>query len=398
MINSNTLNIIINEYNTPSYIFDENILIESIQNIKNHLPQNVKLCYAMKANPFLVEVLSTLVDRFEVCSPGEYEICKRCNIPPHKIIVSGINKTFESLKNIFLYSKGEGFYTIESPYQYELLRQTISDSDIQLIEKPKLLLRLSSGNQFGMDTSVLTAVYKKIIIDNLATVQGIHYYSGTQKNLKKIVKDITHLNKIKEALSDMDTSHLELEYGPGLSFPYFTNDDVDISTSLNEFTNELHSITAFTNITIELGRYIAANCGYYITKIIDIKSTNKSNYLIVDGGIHQLNYYGQLTGMKTPYLSLIRNKDAPQNTEDIQKYIICGSLCTSNDILVKTAELSSPHIDDYILFERCGAYSPTEGISLFLSRELPQVLLVHKNNEIEVLRDVIEINTLNSKK
>lgn len=396
MIDPITLNTITHEYNTPSYIFDENLLLENIENIKKLLPDNTKLCYAIKANPFLAETVSTSVDRLEVCSPGEYEICMRCSIPPDKIIMSGVNKTYESIKSVLSRSMGAGLYTIESPNQYKLFGQVIKNSGITLTQKPRLLLRLSSRNQFGMDISTLTKIYEKAKNDNFATVKGIHYYSGTQKSIKKIAKDILLLNKIKQQLSDKDNFDIELEYGPGLSIPYFLNENIDISSSLKEFSNELVSITAFSDITIELGRYITANCGYYITKIVDIKETYDNNYLIVDGGIHQLNYYGQLMGMKTPHLHLIHNRETPPYKKKSQQYTICGSLCTSNDILVKNVNLSSPQIDDYIIFERCGAYSSTEGIAMFLSRELPQILLIH-NNKIELIRELTHINKLNSK-
>lgn len=37
----------------------------------------VTVCYAMKANPFLIGTLDKKLDRFEVCSPGEFAICEK---------------------------------------------------------------------------------------------------------------------------------------------------------------------------------------------------------------------------------------------------------------------------------------------------------------------------------
>ena len=67
--------------NTPAYVFDIDVLKERIQKIKNLLGKNVHLCYAMKANPFVVGNIKDAIDRYEVCSPGEFKICERAKVP-----------------------------------------------------------------------------------------------------------------------------------------------------------------------------------------------------------------------------------------------------------------------------------------------------------------------------
>ena len=74
---------------------------------------------------------------------------------------------------------------------------------------------------------------------------------------------------------------------------------------------------------------------------------------------------------------------------------ICGSLCTINDILVKKLELSDLKIGDILVFKNTGAYSMTEGISLFLSRDLPQVLISDINNNIRMARNIMPTYNLN---
>lgn len=52
-----------------------------------------ELCFAIKANPFLVEALEAQADRYEVCSPGEFHICVERKLPMEKIVLSGVNKS-----------------------------------------------------------------------------------------------------------------------------------------------------------------------------------------------------------------------------------------------------------------------------------------------------------------
>lgn len=393
----NMLQFIASHYGTPTYIFDMRILSDRIEQIRNKLPSGTMLCFAMKANPFLAGVLARLTDRLEVCSPGEYEICIREQIAPEKILVSGVNKTKESMERILSYSHGEGIYTIESELHYQILKQCAG----KVHRKLKVLLRLSSGNQFGMDEPTLERVLAMIQADNVMDVIGIHYYSGTQKKWQKIENELQQLNSYGAKLKDKyKLGSMELEYGPGLMASYFENASAtelascDGNNQLDLLNSLLTEIDSYGHISIELGRFLTSDCGYYMTQIMDIKHTGKTDFVIVDGGIHQINYYGQMMGMKKPYMQIIRMQDTPGN---VGKWTICGSLCTANDVLVRQAELGALDIGDVLVFERCGAYAVTEGMSLFLSRELPQVLLIELDGNIRVLRKQTQINILNGK-
>lgn len=391
------LQLIASHYGTPTYVFDMQNLSKRVALLRSKLPAGTQLCFAMKANPFLTGALSRLTDKLEVCSPGEYEICIREQIDPEKLVVSGVSKTKESMERILSYSHGAGIYTIESELHYRILRQCADRLDRRL----KVLLRLSSGNQFGMDEATLERVLTMIQTDNCMDVIGIHYYSGTQKKEQKIEQELQRLDAYGKQLVDKyNLNGLELEYGPSLMVSYFENAGTaeltaaDENHQLDMLNHSLSDISSYQHISIELGRFLAWDCGYYMTQIMDIKHTAGTGFVIVDGGIHHINYYGQMMGMKKPYMQIIRTKDTPGN---VGKWTICGSLCTVNDVLVRQAELDAFDIGDILVFERCGAYAVTEGMALFLSRELPQVLLVDMDGNIQILRNQTQINVLNGR-
>ena len=124
----------------------------------------------------------------------------------------------------------------------------------------------------------------------------------------------------------------------------------------------------------------------------DAKVNKKQNYAIVDGGIHQLVYYGQSMAMKHPYCHVLPEKQEGETMD----WNLFGSLCTVNDILVKQMPIRNLTVGDVIVFENTGAYSTTEGIALFLSRDLPKILLRKEDGEIHVLRDSIDTDPLNT--
>ena len=64
---------------------------------------------------------------------------------------------------------------------------------------------------------------------------------------------------------------------------------------LKEFAEYLKPLKSKYKITLEMGRYIAATCGVYVSSVADTKTNKGQNYCIIDGGINHVNYYGQTT-------------------------------------------------------------------------------------------------------
>ena len=100
-MNLNAINNISTEYGTPFYLFDINKLNKWCDEMQSVFPAKVTLCYAIKANPFLLKYFDRKLNHFEVCSPGEFEICKKYNIDSKKIIFSGVYKSKENLLRVF---------------------------------------------------------------------------------------------------------------------------------------------------------------------------------------------------------------------------------------------------------------------------------------------------------
>lgn len=377
------------KYGSPSYIFDLDALKERVLNIKKILGKDINICYAMKANPFIIEEMKDYIDRYEVCSPGEYEICQRHSVKKDVIIVSGVNKTYESMERIMSLCNGDGIFTIESAEHYDILSKVCKEKNIHI----RVVIRLTSGNQFGIDKDMFKSILSQIKDNEYLDFAGIHYYSGTQKKLKKVIKEVAMLEEFAEELQDEYGVATDiLEYGPGLLFNYFEGEETpSFEEQLSELKDILKDIKSFKHITLEMGRFIASECGYYCTEVVDRKCNNGSEYAIVDGGIHQINYYGQTLGMKKPFMDVITCNDS----YELQKINICGSLCTVNDVILR--DVSLPQLDkgDILIFKNCGAYSITEGMALFLSRELPAVIFYSKDTGFVRVRERIGTHLIN---
>ena len=379
---------ILNNFETPIYVFDIDKLKQRIRFLRENLTKRLELCYAIKANTFIVKEINDDVDRFEVCSPGEYSICEGANITPEKIVISGVYKTPSVIDYMITNNSKIGRYTVESIEQLNLLDELSQKHKVKL----KVLLRLTSGNQFGInEEDIEDIISKKDLYTNLNFV-GIQYFSGTQKRTnKRLQKEIDYLDEFLERLEQKyNYVAEELEFGTGFPVHYFQGEEFDEVEFLKEFSNGIDNMKYKGKIVIELGRSIAASCGYYITKVVDKKTNKGQNYAILDGGIHHLVYYGQTMAMKFPHLEIYPTR----NNEETEDWNLMGSLCTINDIIIKQYPVKNLQIGDAFIFKNTGAYCMTEGISLFLSRELPQVALL-KNEKIELVRDSFKTFALN---
>ena len=90
---------ILNNFETPIYVFDIDKLKQRIQFLRDNLTKRLELCYAIKANTFIVKEIQDLIDRFEVCSPGEYYICKENDINPTVESIIAKDIASEALSN-----------------------------------------------------------------------------------------------------------------------------------------------------------------------------------------------------------------------------------------------------------------------------------------------------------
>lgn len=379
-------------YGTPYYLFELTELYKRVSRIKNILGKQIKLCYAMKANPFLIAYLDHMVDCFEVCSPGEYEVCKYEGIDLKKIILSGVYKDEASIRETFE-DQFNGVYTIESESQCELLYKLAKEYD----RKIRVLLRMTSGNQFGMNKDEIEKIIDFEEYKDYFEVEGIHYFSGTQKKNKDLIQ--TEINEVVEFIKYIkrtyDIAIKKIEYGPGLFVNYFDakTDDIDEAYFL---ADKLKSILETAEITVELGRYLVASCGKYITKIVDTKQNQDVNYAIVDGGSHHIKYFGQMLGLKAPKTVVLKEEE--HKGTDKEKWMICGALCSIHDVLLKNYETTHLQKGDIIVFYDAGAYAMTDTSILFLSRELPCILVESENGDIECLRNKIKSSAFNTRK
>ena len=378
---------------TPFYLFDEGTLARRIEYIRSLLPEGTRICYAMKANSFILDAASRTADLIEVCSPGELETCRALGIPDELLVISGVYKEKALMRELVASGSAMHRFTAESVSQFELLEQAAREQG----KRVPILLRLTSGNQFGMDESELRRILEEHHDSEHVDICGIQYFSGTQKrSAKRVRRELASLDKLIAELSEKGIAIGELEYGTGIPVDYCEPDEeVAVAadrTFIEGVADALAQMQFAGTIILEIGRGIAACCGTYVTRVVDTKSNKGNHYAITDGGKHQLVYYGQSLALRPPVVHFLPDRSGEGTTT----WTICGALCTAGDTLVAQVGLDDLQIGDCVVFPNAGAYSMTEGMSLFLSRDLPRVYLKDASGALRLARDRMETSAVNT--
>ena len=376
------------EYDTPSFIFDVSALKKRMGQIKEIVGSEIHLCYSIKANPFLIPTILEVVEKLEVCSPGELLICERLNVPGEKIIYSGVNKTLDDIEEAV--KNNSGIYTAESILHVKLLNKVGE----KYSKKLSVLLRLNAGSQFGMSKEDLFHIIENRKKYSNIEIVGIHYFAGTQrKKVEKQKKELIMLKELYEEIFEKYKIKLQkLEYGPGLAVPIFEADNFDDTLQpIKELAEALKEVTTWAELTIEMGRFYVTEIGYYLTTVMDQKSNEGINYAILDGGMNHLNYFGQIMGMKEPVITHLK-----ENRSEEKDWCLCGSLCTTADVIVRKIKMNNLEKEDILAFHNVGAYSVTEGIYIFLSRMMPRIVLYDEKLGTKLVRDFYDSSILNT--
>ena len=376
---------------TPAYVFNLDEFRQRAEQVKRAFGEETGLCFSIKANPFLLAALPDVFNKIEVCSPGELTICEKTCADMGMVIFSGVNKTAADVERAM--DDHVGVFTAESMLHLQLIQESAATRGIRV----PVLLRLTAGSQFGMDEQEVLG----IICDREAypgvEIVGLHYFSGTQK--RKVALIEKELDYLLQFVAQVEQNHgfkLErLEYGTGLAVDYFAaNADELEMAQLEAVGAKIREVSEKIDLTVEMGRFFAAPCGYYFTKVMDTKTNMGVNYAIVDGGLNQLKYDGQIQGMQIPKISHIKWQDAA--AENMEKWTLCGSLCTTADVLTRNAELTGLTMGDVLVFERTGAYSVMEGMAVFLSREMPEVSLYSEAEGLLKVRQMLATDVFNT--
>lgn len=365
---------------TPFFAYDRRLLAARVALLREHIPREIKLHYAMKANPMpaLVCLMGGLVDGIDVASGGELTVALDAGVDPGEISFAGPGKSDTEIAQAIAAGI---LLNVESPREVELAarwsRELQLPARVAVRVNPDFELK-SSGmkmgggpRQFGIDAESVPAVLRTIASQKLA-FEGFHIYSGSQNlNADSISEAQQKTVELAIRLAATAPSPVRvLNIGGGFGIPYFPGekplDLARLGIKLRDIVDQTKAALPQAQLTIELGRYLVGEAGVYVCRVVDRKISRGQVFLVTDGGLHHhlaaSGNFGQVIRKNYPVCVGNHVAREPRATATV-----VGPLCTPLDLLADRMQMADAQPGDLIVIFQSGAYGATASPREFLN-------------------------------
>ena len=389
------------EYGTPFYLYHGEMIVERVRRVQDAL--GVEVSYSVKANPNLA--VCQLIAREgqaggEVASSGELVVARAAGFAPEDIVFAGPAKTDDELKR----AVEEGIFAVnvESLGEIDRLaaiaksmgRQEVG-AGLRINPAAQLMgsgMRMGGTvGQFGLDQADLDeAVRKTLSYPQQLALRGIHVYTATQVfEVEPLLEHCRNIFEIGLEAADRAGQPLEMiDFGGGFGVPYFEKmEDFDLDRFGRGFQELLGSYRSDPRLAgcrfiFELGRYLVAEAGIYVTRVVDVKQMRGKTFAVTDGGMnHHLTATGNMGQVFRKSYPLSNLSRAGRE----EAVAVAGPCCTPLDMFGTDIPLAGPEVGDLIGVFYSGAYGFSASNLGFLSHPAPAEVLLWQG-EARLLR------------
>ncbi|WP_240506204.1 alanine racemase [Thermoactinospora rubra] len=335
----------------PAYLYDLAALDEHAAAVRRAM-DGIELYYAVKANPDaeLLRVLARHVDGFEVSSGGEFAHVTGLFLEA-RVAFGGPGKTDEELA---LAARAHRVH-VESPG--ELRRLVRLGLPAEVLLRLNLEVRVEGAalrmdGPFGMDAEAVAECLP--LFGERVRLRGVHAHLASGLAAPQLL----------QLAAEVLRHHAgEVNVGGGMAVSYA---DPQARFDWESYGKGLAELRRPGQVVrIEPGRALTAYCGYYATRVIDVKRVHGRSYAIVQGGTHHLRT-PVTKGHDQPFTVL------PARVGREEPVTVVGQLCTPKDVFARDVP-ASLRPGDIVVFEMAGAYAWNISHHDFLMHPKPAV-------------------------
>ena len=349
------------QFGTPLYIYDFDEIGQRYTALKSQFGAHKSLiCYAVKANSNLsiLKLLASLGAGFDCVSINEVKRAVLAGAKPYQIIFSGVGKSDDEIKTAL--EIGILMLNIESGAELERVEAVAKSlgkkANISIRINPNIDAKthpyISTGlnqNKFGVVIKRARQLYLKAHKSEYLEPVGCHFHIGSQ------LLDITPIHEaaviVSDFVSELAAAGVELKFfdvGGGIGVRYVDESEPDLYTYAQGILAALKGKEM--TIVCEPGRYIVANAGELLTKVLYEKVNGTKRFVIVDAAMNDLIRPSLYEAYHKVVALNAKNSDKTSKTD------VVGPICESGDFLAKDIELPSQNAGDLLLIKSAGAY------------------------------------------
>lgn len=362
-----SLNEIATHVGTPVYCYSENGIRNRFLLLKKATERLKKstVCFAVKSNSNLA-ILSLLAHEgagADVVSGNEMLLAMKAGIDANKIVFSGVGKSPEDLHeavrsdikmiNLESYAEAVLLNDISKSYGKKTAVAVRVNPDVDAKTHEKITTG-KKENKFGLTTNQALDLFEKIKnMDGLRPI-GIDVHIGSQLlSLEPFEKAFAKTAEFIDKIISMGIDIRVIDVGGGLGVRYTQNDTLIPVDDYIE-TVQRHLGRFRCEFVFEPGRFIVAEAGVLMTRVLYIKETDEKSFAIVDAGMNNLIR----PALYDAFHDIITVKKS--ETDEQKPYDVVGPVCESSDVFGKARLLpSSLAQGDLLVIKTAGAYGET---------------------------------------
>ena len=368
---------------TPLYVYSAKAIRTKYRLLEDRF-RAFDICYSLKANPnpAVCEVLVRAGAGAEVSSPAELATALAAGFARDSIIYVAPVKVPADIERAL--TSGIHAIVADSTQELEIVEQQAA----RLGRSARVLLRINTMEQqpeakevmvggpskFGFDEERVVADLAGVKLEH-ARVAGIQVYSASQVlDRAWLGTHVEYVFKLARQLSREVGFKLEtVDFGGGFGVPMNEGDpELDlaglaeaVAAPLAEFRTEYPSC----RLLFESGRYLVAEAGVFVTRVVRVKESRGRVFAICDGG---MNAFARPVFMRIRHPARLLNRLGEHATAHVD---VCGPICTPLDCIAKDAHLPMPKAGDLVGLLNAGAYGYSMSLLDFMSRGRPVELV-----------------------
>jgi diaminopimelate decarboxylase len=380
------------EYGTPLYVYSADHILSRLalfQQALAHRPHLV--CYAVKANSALaiLKLLAAHGSGFDIVSGGELERVKAAAPDAvARVVFSGAGKTAEEIDLALEY--GILAFHVESEAELALLAARAArrkrKARFSLRVNPDVFAEthpyISTGlreHKFGIDVREARRIYNSVHGHRWLTTHGVSVHIGSQirsaEPFGAAVKRVARL--VRELYRDGITIQ-SIDAGGGLGIDYhadpkLTGDGFDAAAKVAEYTAALEAALTGLEVTLllEPGRFLVAQAGALITRVLFVKKNGRKTFVVTDAGMNDL-IRPALYQAFHEIVPITRRPGRPIAVD------VVGPVCETGDFFARDRKLPPIEPGDLVALLDAGAYGMAQA-SNYNTRPRPAEVLVSRD-------------------
>ena len=385
------LQVLAQRLGTPLHAYSASAIRQRIHALQTALQGlDALICYAVKANANLA-ILDLMADAglgADIVSAGELQRSLRAGIPADRIVFSGVAKSADEIDDAL--AAGIGRFNVESEDELNLLqglaaaRNAIARASVRVNPDVDALthVKISTGkseNKFGVGIDEARAWFADSARLTHVRLDGLHVHIGSQMlSLDPIQQALQRVAAFWHELASAGHTINIIDVGGGLGVRY--RDGRDQPIFVKDYAEVIRStLRGFGGcILLEPGRWLVAEAGVLLTRVVRVKQGRQRRFLVVDAG---------MTELLRPSLYDAWHEIVPTSHRQgpPQIYDVVGPVCETSDTFAVDRQLPACEPNDLVMIRTTGAYGAAMA-SNYNSRPLAAEVLLDRGRYSVVRR------------